>query len=667
MSFLNILLLGGAATFLAPLIIHLLNRSRYQSVDWGAMHFLEAALQVNSRRPQWESWLLLALRCLIPILLAISLARPVLTSLRVAGASGKQSIVLLLDDSASMNAITGSETPFSLAKQLASQLVHRYRAADFALWTTGEAPSDALGGVTFDPIRVDRTLAELEVKAPGDATLTALTSGIQQFGSMSNPNKQLVLISDFQQSYWGEYSDAQLATIERQLTAGSSPTQLFFLRLPETANGATSNIQNLSVRLLQDEAWPLRVNETYRAVGQVTNHSVEDATNLRVLFRVDAIDLASRIIDVPANGTAVVNFACEFNNIGQHVIELELGKSDQLIADNRYQHRLQVVAAPRVTIVDDSLQAGMQAESSYLQLALAPFTQRADSNPFQIKVVSSEELGKATVQSGDAIVLTNIARLDDTTVDEIKNFVSNGGGLLVFGGANLDVNWYNTQLHGRHSLLPYQYGRSASEEESIPLKLASRRAQLPWLDIFNDAQAGDLSSLEFTKWQALLEESITTGSANDSLQNDLRGERTRMLSFSTGSPWLAGCKYGDGYIVQCATSCSSEGSNMPLRPVFVPLMQRLLTMLATQTSVDPIVQLANVDPRESNLKLAGEAQLETIAQKLGATVVDSVDRFAEVERLRADGREIWRWFLVTLLIALFAELLLGQKITRGSL
>ncbi len=104
MSFLNIFLLGGAAAFLAPLLIHLLNRTRFQSVDWGAMHLLESAIQVNSRRMQWESLLLLLMRCLIPLLLAFCLARPVLTAVQLAGLSGSgRASVFLLDDSFSMD------------------------------------------------------------------------------------------------------------------------------------------------------------------------------------------------------------------------------------------------------------------------------------------------------------------------------------------------------------------------------------------------------------------------------------------------------------------------------------------------------------------------------------------------------------------------------------
>ena len=58
MTLLNGLLAFGAAAFTIPLIIHLLHRSRYQTVDWGAMHLLQSSRNLNSRRLQWfhHSW-----------------------------------------------------------------------------------------------------------------------------------------------------------------------------------------------------------------------------------------------------------------------------------------------------------------------------------------------------------------------------------------------------------------------------------------------------------------------------------------------------------------------------------------------------------------------------------------------------------------------------------
>ena len=79
MNFLNVSLALGAAAVLVPLIIHLFNRSRFKVVNWGAMHLLESVIRVNRKQVQLEQLILLLIRCAIPILLALCLARMVVT------------------------------------------------------------------------------------------------------------------------------------------------------------------------------------------------------------------------------------------------------------------------------------------------------------------------------------------------------------------------------------------------------------------------------------------------------------------------------------------------------------------------------------------------------------------------------------------------------------
>ena len=46
MSFLNPALAWGACAAAIPLILHILNRSRFRRVEWGAMHLLESVVKV---------------------------------------------------------------------------------------------------------------------------------------------------------------------------------------------------------------------------------------------------------------------------------------------------------------------------------------------------------------------------------------------------------------------------------------------------------------------------------------------------------------------------------------------------------------------------------------------------------------------------------------------
>ena len=80
MSFLNPIMLFGMAAVSVPIIIHLLNRRKFQKVVWAAMRFLKLSVEQNQRRMQIEDLILLALRCLLLALLAFALARPAVMS-----------------------------------------------------------------------------------------------------------------------------------------------------------------------------------------------------------------------------------------------------------------------------------------------------------------------------------------------------------------------------------------------------------------------------------------------------------------------------------------------------------------------------------------------------------------------------------------------------------
>ena len=75
MTFLNAALVAGVFALAIPIIIHLFHKSRFKIVKWGAMHLLEAVLRTNQRRIKIEQWLLLAIRCAIPAILALCMAR----------------------------------------------------------------------------------------------------------------------------------------------------------------------------------------------------------------------------------------------------------------------------------------------------------------------------------------------------------------------------------------------------------------------------------------------------------------------------------------------------------------------------------------------------------------------------------------------------------------
>src|SRR5437588_6140003 len=102
--FLNALMLLGIGAAVVPWVLHLLSRSRYKNVDWGAMMFLESADGDPRRSSRFSQVLLLAARTGVIVLLAVALARPALRGAAPEPAKGQAvTAVILLDCSAAMS------------------------------------------------------------------------------------------------------------------------------------------------------------------------------------------------------------------------------------------------------------------------------------------------------------------------------------------------------------------------------------------------------------------------------------------------------------------------------------------------------------------------------------------------------------------------------------
>ncbi len=79
--FIQPLLLYGLPLIALPIIIHLINQRRYQTVRWGAMMFLLAANRLSRGYAKLRQWLIMAFRMLAIAGLIIAIARPLASGL----------------------------------------------------------------------------------------------------------------------------------------------------------------------------------------------------------------------------------------------------------------------------------------------------------------------------------------------------------------------------------------------------------------------------------------------------------------------------------------------------------------------------------------------------------------------------------------------------------
>ncbi|MDX1930263.1 MAG: BatA domain-containing protein [Pirellulaceae bacterium] len=738
MSFLNWILLGGVAAFSAPLIIHLLNRTRFKVVEWGAMHLLDAALQVNSQRIQWQSLLLLLMRCLIPILLALGLARPVLTSWQTAGGAGDKSLVLLIDNSISMQAIGASGTTRFQQALLQAQAIIKQQApsTELSLWALGGQPVDVLKGTTFDHARVANKLEALAVGAGSLDVQSSLATAIKQASAMQNASREVIILSDFQDHEWKTFSESERAAIKQQLAAEKTPIQLTFLPVREPIAKV-----NLSVTLEPPEQPLVVVDQIFRVSAQVRNHGDQPAESVSIVLEVAGTEVASRKIAIPPNGTTQAVFDCQIESPGTHVINVTLKDEKGLAGDNTSNCIVQVRTPIKVLLVDKQASAPeLKRSTGYLSLSLSPFqaSDAAGKNNMLTRVIHPDQLTRSEITDHDVVVIGDASRLNDKTADDIAAFVRGGGGLLIFSANGIDKNWYNARwgAASKTPLLPADYLLDAKPLAKVA-HISDELSTHASLVFFKQLGIDDLPSIE-VKSVLGLKLSPSSDSAELASQVLLKLDSAERLLVA---PLLVAKPFGAGNVLQFAIAADTSDTNLPLRPMYVPLMQGLVQWLAIGTDtvrnsttgqalsikmpavaedkntkptdhtvlvtlpdrsqaeerfdqagqlsfgktafpgvysvsweglVDPqAMQLenyaVNAPVEESELQFLTQPQLSEIASATGASVAADVQELLTMQSLRADGREVWRWFLLALVALLFVELWWQQRITRGPL
>jgi hypothetical protein len=103
MSFLQPWLLAALPLVALPILIHLINQRRFQTIQWGAMMFLLAAQRMARGYSRLRQWLIMLFRMLVVAGLVMAVSRPLASGWLGLVAGGKaDTTIVLLDRSPSM-------------------------------------------------------------------------------------------------------------------------------------------------------------------------------------------------------------------------------------------------------------------------------------------------------------------------------------------------------------------------------------------------------------------------------------------------------------------------------------------------------------------------------------------------------------------------------------
>lgn len=674
MSFLNGLLLLGALAFVVPLIIHLLNRSKFQTVEWGAMHLLESIELQNSKRIQWQAWLLLLLRCLLPIILAVCMARPIWNWWMTGAAGQVATTVLVLDNSFSMqaknatnNADAAGTTLFAQSIDATKQIVRGVGSSSAkSLITLGGNSAAVTDGTSYDARPIERQLERIEPNARGADPAAALRMAIETAAKTSDPYRQILLWSDFQKHDWEQIPAQTWRSLRQQLESLPAPASLHFF--PQQSQA----VENVSLWIDSETSELTLSGEPLEVRAVVANRGSTEVKSVPVRFFVDDEEVAVKRIDLAPRAETQTSFMVTIEEPGSHTAKLLVEDPSEMEGDDADELRIEALEPLKVLFVETRTDLPLlELETGFIQLALqATFRNEGESPGLQVNRVSPERLNAAALDGIDIVVLANVPRVSDEAARLLVERLDAGLTLFVFGGDQVDRHWYN-QMWGQPSgkpILPFAFGEpidasnikpasensnSSDAERLKSLRVAAPPYDDPALSLFNNPQQGRLDQVSVSRWHRFDQEGEPKGMAPQAVS---------LLKLADGTPLLAKLSLEKGTVFQWSVRANDAWSDLPTRPAFLPLIQRLI--LFSQGRPEPRAVAAS--SQEAKIDPMSEEELATLAANLGATLHPSASDFLEADSNRQHGWDIWRWVLLGVLLVLFGELFVEKRITRGT-
>lgn len=559
------LALAGLAAAMVPLLIHLLWRRRRQPIEWAAMELLAQAIRRRRRRLELERLLLLAVRMAILVVVGLAIAQPFLDGSR---RTMNRRIWIVLDDGVASKAQPGDDgvEEFITLRAEAAQLLDTLGEQDAAGIVTASRPPRVLAAITTDLSSVRNRLQSLESSLSPSDLLGAIDLAREVRDGETDVDA-IVVLSAFRA---GSLPSKGLG--DGLVEDGSQPTTRVVLRDP--ADVAIPN-----VRVARIDAARSPTGEPSAVVQvRLEREGPLDESVSRVTVAGPELPEAieRRIVWASGRSVAEVDFSLPLPSMRDE-IDSRIGflasiDPDGQPADDRRHATLDARARSRVGIVGETSSRG----SAWISNALAP-SREAPVETLSIEPGLFEE---RSVRDLDAIVILRPDRLGSEGWDAARSLIDRGGMVMVLPPPDLAAHEW---LDRMSVFAPLGEGWSLrlETEESLdsPGSLDPRRIDASWLPAVG-AEAIDL----VTPVSIFRRIGFESAPADDEIV-------LALAENSTGDPSAGSddrSKIGDPVIV-AATDPRSGGSlvlftiaadiawsDLPIRPLMVPLVQELL-------------------------------------------------------------------------------------------
>lgn len=535
MGLLAPLFLAGLAGLAIPVVIHLTHRERREPVPFPSLMFVRRVPFRAERRRRIRDPLLFALRAAAIVLASVAFARPLFRGAGMAavGVRPARDVVLLVDRSYSME--YGDR--WSRALGAAREVVDGLGADDRLALVFFSDRVEAASRLTGDRVALRGILDTVRTEGAVTRYAPAFRLVRDLLIETERPRRQLVLVTDLQRVGW-EPRDAV------RLPPGVD------VRVVDVSDPAPANHAVAEARIQR-----MRDGGTGRATvsARVVNLGDRAVRGLRLALEVDGTELRTATADIAGRGAARVTFA-PVPLPDRPARARILADRDALPRDDVFHFVLAPGGEIPVLLVEAASAA--PAEALYLRRALG----LGDDPRFRVATASSAPAAGELAER-PVVILNDVPFPAGAGAARLRRFVEEGGGVLAVLGPRAGAATLA-------SVLPELVAEGTPEPvdrlEDAGAGLAILGYDHPALARFRTPGTGDFSAARFFRYRR-----VRAGT-----------EATVLARFDDGAPALVEARIGGGRALVIASDLGNAWNDLPLQPVFLPLLHRLLRHLA---------------------------------------------------------------------------------------
>lgn len=685
-------ILFGLLAIGIPVLIHFLNRRRYDVVDWGAMQFLEIS-ETRRRRLLIEELLLMLLRMALIAVMVLALAAPFAAGPLIAqlGKRPPRDVVLIVDGSYSMQLDDGTNpSPQTATKEWARRFLRQLSPEDrVAILQAKRQLAGVVGNLTGDleyaATQIDRLpLADGNCHGP-----PAVARALEILHTQSErEERDIIILTDGQRYGWADQAAlsewAKVANwyAPRHGKKGMQPPRLWYVNV-RNDTPAKMRLHNYALAELRPMSYQVWAGQKISVKTKLAWFGDKPSPE-KIRLRLEADGKFVRYVPFPSakeqpGNTIPLEFFCTFSEPGTHTVSLSVepvspkvgdakhapsAPLDCLAQDNRSELTLTVRQTLPVLVVDGDEKLSAESSSFFLRRT---FTDASDNNPsarILAKTVLFRSFTPALLEEPyisnrpdtlpRVMILVDVPHFNEEQQNAIERFLRQGGSVLVAVGKRVkNADFYNEKLFclGK-GWLPAELAAPAGNAEKPELAASPdvREFHHPALEIFQKRSDCTLESAKFPRWWKV--------------KVAPKSNATIPALLSSADPMLVEKTYKKGKVVLCAVPLDSSWNSSFPRIWEYPVFIHELVYYLASASAQPKRMDDKLDRRESQLVALSESDRKTLEGIVPLAFENDPVQIGAVVLDPAHREELWWLLMVGVIVLLCAEIWLTRRMVR---